>query len=193
MKDEENLEIDTEETMSNKEAPEAKEAAAPQEDAVAKDGGTDVELPSLEVAMNELQDRYLRLAAEFENYRKRTREELAQSALRAQGRLVASLLDAVDDFQRIHTLDPAIATAASVLEGVALVERKLLQTLEEAGLSMLNPTGEPFDPNTMEALLRVPTDDPEQDDRVDQVLQQGAHFHDLLLRPARVSVRKLDS
>lgn len=146
-----------------------------------------------EQALAELQDRYLRLAAEFENYRKRTRDELAQSATRAQGRLVASLLDAVDDFQRIHALDADAVSATSVLEGVALVERKLMHALEEAGLAMLNPAGAPFDPNTMEALLRVPTDDPALDDMVDQVLQPGAHFHDLLLRPARVSVRKLDA
>jgi molecular chaperone GrpE len=146
-----------------------------------------------EQALAELQDRYLRLAAEFENYRKRTRDELAQSAIRAQGRLVASLLEAVDDFQRIHALDSSSVSATSVLEGVALVERKLMHALEEAGLAMLNPAGAAFDPNTMEALLRVPTADPAQDDMVDQVLQPGAHFHDLLLRPARVSVRKLDT
>ena len=149
--------------------------------------------PEVEAALQELQDRYLRLAAEFENFRKRTREELAQSAERAQGRLVASLLEAVDDFERIHTLDPSTVTVASVLEGVALVQRKLLHVLQDAGLTMLNPeAGEAFDPKSMEALLRVPTDDPEHDDRVDQVLQKGAQFHQILLRPARVSVRKLE-
>jgi molecular chaperone GrpE len=145
-----------------------------------------------EAALAELQDRHLRLAAEFENYRKRTREEMAQSEVRAQGRLAASLLEAVDDFERIHMLDASKATAASVLEGVVLVERKLLQILQDAGLAMLNPEpGEVFDPNSMEALLRVPTEDPEEDDRVDQVLQKGARLHQVLLRPARVSVRKL--
>jgi molecular chaperone GrpE len=149
--------------------------------------------PEVEAALQELQDRHLRLAAEFENFRKRTREELAQSAERAQGRLVASLLEAVDDFERIHTLDPSTVTVASVLEGVALVQRKLLHVLQDAGLTMLNPeAGEAFDPKSMEALLRVPTDDPEHDDRVDQVLQKGAQFHQILLRPARVSVRKLE-
>jgi molecular chaperone GrpE len=185
MKDEAKLDIEQEEVLAGEEIGpgEAAEEAA----------GHDASQLAGEEALAELQDRYLRLAAEFENYRKRTRDELAQSATRAQGRLVASLLDAVDDFQRIHTLDASTASAASVLEGVVLVERKLRHVLEEAGLAMLNPEGAPFDPNTMEALLRVPTDDPDQDDVVDQVLQQGAHFHDLLLRPARVSVRKLES
>jgi molecular chaperone GrpE len=140
----------------------------------------------------DLQDRHLRLAAEFENYRKRTREELRASGIRAQAQLVTALLETLDDFQRVVGLDAAQATVESVLEGIQLVERKLDRALTELGLEWLTPEAESFDPSSMEAVLRVPAEVPEDDDRVHQVFQRGARFQGVLVRPARVAVRKLE-
>ena len=83
--------------------------------------------------LEELRDRHLRLAAEFENFRKRTREELMGAGERAQATLVGSLLDVLDDFHRMHEVEVEHATAGSVLEGVSLVQRKLDRVLAEAG------------------------------------------------------------
>jgi molecular chaperone GrpE len=149
------------------------------------DGATRAEL-------DELKDRHLRLAAEFENFRKRTRDELTGVSERAKAAFIGSLLDVLDDFQRVHEVDTQTATAASVLEGVAMVQRKLDRVLAEAGLETLDPTGQAFNPETMEAVLRVPTEDEELDDQVAQVFQPGARFRGHLVRPARVSVHKAD-
>ncbi|TVP42317.1 MAG: nucleotide exchange factor GrpE [Gemmatimonadales bacterium] len=140
----------------------------------------------------ELRDRHLRLGAEFENYRKRTREEMGSSTTRAKAALIGSLLDVFDDFERMHQVNPETSTAQSVLEGIALVDRKLHRVLADVGLEIIDPAGEFFDPEVMEAVVRVPTEDPEEDDLVDQVLQRGAIFKGHLVRPARVAVRKVD-
>ena len=148
------------------------------------------EIEALRKEIESLSDRHLRLAAEFDNYRKRSIAQSAETATRAQAQLVGKLIEVVDDFQRVASLDPAITSVESVLAGVGMVERKLGRLLQESGLEEINPDGEAFDPNLMEAMVRVPTDDPEQDDIVDQVFLRGFRFGGHLVRPARVSVRK---
>ncbi len=175
-------------------APDA--AGTPGGDAVVDVGpveaGEDEGLTVLERELEELSDRHLRLAAEFENYRKRTREELLSSGARAQASLVATLLDAFDDFHRVTELDEAGATLETVLEGVRMVERKLERALADAGVEWLDPAGEAFDPERMEAVMRVPAADEDEDDTVEQVFQRGVLLKGHLVRPARVTVRKLD-
>jgi molecular chaperone GrpE len=149
-------------------------------------------LHDLELELAEVRDRHIRLAAEFENYRKRTRQELGQSGTRAQAELIGVLLDALDDFDRIVQLDEDATDAGTVLEGVRLVEKKLKRSLADAGVEMLDPTGEPFDPEVMEAVFRQPTEAEEDDDVVSQVFQKGVHLKGHLVRPARVAVWKLD-
>jgi len=148
------------------------------------------ELDRLQAELSQLNDRHLRLAAEFTNYRRRAEEEAASSWTRAQADLIRQLLDALDDLQRVGTWEPDTTTVEALVEGVDLVERKFRQALESAGLEVLDPAGEAFDPNTMEAMMKVPTEDPEQDERVAEVYQKGYRFRDHLVRPARVSVYK---
>lgn len=137
-----------------------------------------------------LKDRYLRLAAEYDNYRKRTERERSESWNRAQAQLVERMLDAIDDLQRVTHYDPGATSAEAVLEGVQLVERKLLRTLEAAGLEIVDAEGKPFDPEIHEALVSSPTDDREADDTVAEVFQKGYVYKGNLLRPARVRVHK---
>jgi molecular chaperone GrpE len=144
----------------------------------------------LQDAHDALNDRHIRLVAEFENFRRRVNQERVDAWARAQAELVGKFLDSLDDLQRVSDLDPESATTASVLEGVELVERKFLRTLLDAGIEEMNPEGEPFDPNTMEAVMRADTDDPARDDHVAQVFQKGYLFKGHLVRPARVSVFK---
>jgi molecular chaperone GrpE len=140
--------------------------------------------------LESLKDRHLRLAAEFDNYRKRSQHQLGESSARAQAYLAAEIIDVLDDFDRVTAIDPDTATLGSVMEGVDLVKRKMRQVLDGAGLEEIDPTGERFDPNTMEAVLRIPTSSAEEDEKVAQVFQRGYRFRGQLLRPARVSVRK---
>ena len=149
--------------------------------------GTRTELEREIVRLN---DRHLRLAAEFENYRKRVRGEQRETWARAQADLVGRLVDSVDDLQRVALLDPATATVQDIVRGVDMVERKMLRALEDAGLEVLDPTGQDFDPRVMEAVMRAPAASEEEDDTVDMVLQRGYLLQGHLVRPARVSVRK---
>src|SRR5437868_6584241 len=79
--------------------------------------------------LNEQQDKYLRLAAEYDNYRKRTARERAERQSRAQGDLVRQLVDALDDLARFAHVDPATIDSGTVVQGVDLVEKKMLKVL----------------------------------------------------------------
>lgn len=176
--------------------------AAREEDAAAPDGdaGAQVEeeesltgeLDHLQEELQTLNDRHLRLAAEFQNYRRRAENEMAGARDRAQAELLRRFLDVLDDLQRVSGLDPAdeAVSVESIVEGVDLVERKFLRTLEDTGVEVIDPAGEVFDPESMEAVMRVPADDPGDDDRVQQVFQKGYRLSGHLVRPARVSVLK---
>lgn len=167
------------------------EVSAPEEGR-GPDGGLEKEVETLQEDLIRLQDQHLRLAADFENYRKRVSAELASGWVRAQAELARTLLEGLDDLQRVSRFTSEDATLDALIEGVDLVERKLLKALTDAGLQAVDPSGETFDPNTMEAMMRVPAEGDGQDDTVHQVFQKGYLFKDQLIRPARVSVYKDD-
>ena len=142
--------------------------------------------------LEELRDRHLRLAAEFDNYKRRTRREILDAREAAQAALTTQLLDALDDLARVADTPADSTTTEALHEGVALVERKLLKALTDAGMEAINPMGERFDPNLHESLFAAPTADPEQDDLISRVVVMGYKFGDRLLRPARVGVFQYD-
>ncbi len=142
----------------------------------------------LQSQLNELQDRHLRTAAEYENFRKRTAKERTEMWNRAQADVVSSILDALDDFQRVLDLDRSTTSAEDVIAGIELVERKLLRELEGAGLERVGQQGDPFDPNLHEAVGAIPAEAEEQDHTVGALLQAGYKFGGALIRPARVQV-----
>ncbi len=166
------------------------------EEAVAVDAAVVAELEAaLENTRAELAqstDRLLRTAAEFDNYRKRTEREKLEAWGRAQADIVARLLDAIDDLERVaHYAD---STPTAVLhEGVLLVEKKLRTVLQAAGLERIEAEGEMFDPAGMEAITTAPAEHPEEEDVVADVLQPGYRFKGQLLRPARVRVKKYEA
>ena len=135
-------------------------------------------------------DRYLRLAAEYDNYRKRSLKERQDAGARAQGDLVRQLIEALDDVARFAHVDPASTDATTVVQGVDMVEKKLLKALGTAGLEVINPVGETFDPALHEAVATEPTSAKEDDHVVSRVYQPGYVFKSQLLRPARVVVKQ---
>jgi molecular chaperone GrpE len=135
-------------------------------------------------------ERYLRLAAEYDNYRKRSMKERQDAGTRAQGELVRQLVEALDDVARFAHVDPATTDAATVVQGVDMVEKKLLKALGNAGLEVINPVGETFDPALHEAVATEPTTAQEDDHVVSRVYQPGYVFKSQLLRPARVVVKQ---
>lgn len=135
-------------------------------------------------------DKMLRLAAEFDNYRKRMMRERLEAEARGKADLVKEILDPIDDIARFAHVDPAVTDSTTLVEGVAMVERKLDKTLRTAGLEPVNPVGEPFDPAKHEAVGTEPAATPEEDGTVGRVYQIGYTFKGQLLRPARVVVRQ---
>jgi len=161
------------------------------EEAVAEEE-LDSELNQLQSEFDELNERHLRLAAEFSNFRRRVENERTQAWTRAQADLLRHMLEALDDLQRVGGWEAEGTTVESLVEGVDLVERKFRQALDAAGVAVIDPAGETFDPNTMEAMVRVPAESEAQDDTVQEVLQKGYSLEGHLIRPARVSVYKHD-
>jgi molecular chaperone GrpE len=141
-------------------------------------------LAAAEAKAQEHLDDLKRLAADFENYKKRTAREQAALSARATEGLVKELLPIVDDLER------ALQAAeeheeAKLEEGVRLVHRQLTSALEREGLAEIETNGK-FDPHVHEALLSQPSDDDEGS--VLEVLQKGYRLGDRVLRPARVVV-----
>jgi len=133
-------------------------------------------------------DRHLRLAAEYDNFRKRSAKERAEMWGRAQAELVSRLADALDDLSRFAHIEPAEIDSKTLHDGVDLVERKIWKELEAVGVTRIDQAGVPFDPNVHEAVTTQPAPKPELDHTVGQVVQPGYKMRDTLLRPARVVV-----
>lgn len=140
--------------------------------------------------LEEQRDKYLRLAAEYDNYRKRVARERQEMGPRAQAELLRHLLDSLDDLARVAHVDQASTDVASVVHGVDLVEQKMLKALASQGLAVVKPMDEPFNPELHEAVATEPALSPEDDHMVSQVYQPGYQFKGQLLRPARVVVKQ---
>lgn len=185
--------VDTEATEATEATPE--DAVLPDDDDITEEelSSPEVELQAVRGELEALEDRYLRVRAEYENYKRRTTQEMRSSWNRAQADFVGSLLEALDDLQRVGGWEASSTTVEALIEGVDLVERKFAQALQSAGVEVVEPAElDTFDPNTMEAMLRVDIDDEAQDDSVAQVFARGYRLGDTLIRPARVSVYKSD-
>ncbi|HUP01036.1 MAG TPA: nucleotide exchange factor GrpE [Gemmatimonadota bacterium] len=133
-------------------------------------------------------DRLLRLQAEFDNYRKREARERAAAWARAKGDLTQKLLGALDDLSRVAHLDPSLTPTQAVIDGILLVENKMLEALRREGLTTVGEVGEPFDPRIHEAIGVWPAPTPDRAGRVAAVTLRGYQFGHQLLRPAQVQV-----
>ncbi|HUF77158.1 MAG TPA: nucleotide exchange factor GrpE [Longimicrobiales bacterium] len=166
------------------------ETDAPEVEASAE-GEASEEVANLRTDFQDLTDRHLRLVAEFNNFRRRSEQERLGAWGRAQADVIAKFLDVLDDLNRVAQLDLSNATVEAIMEGVDLVERKFIRMLEDTGVEVIDPSeGEPFDPERMEAVMRVVAESEEQDDSVAQVVQKGYALERTLVRPARVAVYK---
>jgi molecular chaperone GrpE len=159
---------------------ESEETAAPTPDEV---------IATLSAELEALEDRHLRLVAEFDNFRKRTVKERSEQSQRAQGDLARQLLESLDDLARVSELGSSDHDAAAILEGVQLVEKKLQRALEQLGLKRIDAVGQRFNPELHEAMVTVATEDPEEDETVSQEFAKGYTFGNALLRPSKVAVK----
>lgn len=136
----------------------------------------------------ELKDRHLRLAAEFDNFRKRAARERVELGDRAQATLATKLLDVLDDLDRVTAGGVTGASADDLRQVLSLIDKKFRKELEGGGLERIDPTGKPFDPALHEAVSVLAPPTPEQDHQVANTFQAGYRFKGSLIRPARVQV-----
>lgn len=147
------------------------------------------EVTSLKQQLEEQKNDYLRLAAEFDNFRKRTRRDTADIIRSANESLIIQLLDVLDNFDRAMKSREENVDFETYSKGIALVYDKLNSILSNAGLKRFESLGEPFDPRLHEALLQVEADDKEPD-TVANELSPGYTLNDKVIRHAKVGVTK---
>lgn len=176
-------------------APEAEPASASEGDAPAASEPAlapeaDERVAEAEQRAREHREAALRAQAELENYRRRAAREMEQARKFALERVMNDLLDVRDSLERgVEAARAEQATIEQVVEGTELTFRMLEKLLTTHGLTVVDPLGEPFDPERHEAMSLVPTDE-HAPDTVVTVVQKGFLLHDRLLRPARVLVAK---
>jgi molecular chaperone GrpE len=140
--------------------------------------------------VDEQRDKHLRLAAEYENFRKRAVRERQEAGWRAQADMIRGMIETLDDLTRFAHVDPSTVDATTVVQGVDMVERKLMKSLAGHGLEVVDPIDHPFDPKVHEAVGTEPALSREDDHMVGKVYQRGYVFNGQLLRPARVVVKQ---
>lgn len=140
----------------------------------------------LEELKNEFDNRYKRLQADFDNFRRRTNQEKEQLSGFVKGNVLADLLPVLDNFERA-VQSPAEGDAKTFLDGFVMIHQNLMATLQKHGLEPIEAVGQPFDPNLHQAIMRVETDEyPE--DTVVEVLQTGYTVDGRCIRPAMVKI-----
>lgn len=159
-------------------------------DAEVEESGEEDRVSQLERDLTSERDKNLRLAAEFDNFRKRMIKERLEAESRGQMELVKQIIDPLDDIARFAHVDPAVTDSSTIVQGVEMVEKKLGKSLRSAGLESVNPVGERFDPALHEAVGTDVAETPEEDHTVSRVYQSGYTFKGQLLRPARVVVKQ---
>jgi molecular chaperone GrpE len=154
----------------------------------AKEDGVLVKIKEMEEKNRELQDKYLRLSAEFDNYRKRTLREKAELTKTASADLLSNILPVMDDFERgIQNIEQAKDIAA-LKEGVLLIYNKFKEFLNQNGVKEIEATHKEFDIDLHEAITKIPAPEKELKGKVVDVVQKGYLLNDKVLRFVKVVV-----
>jgi molecular chaperone GrpE len=133
------------------------------------------------------QDKYLRLFAEFENYRTRSAKEQLELINTANGKLLEKLSEVKDDFDRAFAEENKTGDLAVFEKGIKMIQERFNKILSDFGLETLDPSGEAFDPNMHEALMKQPSENVEEG-KIIQVYQKGYKIKNKLLKTAKVIV-----
>ncbi len=146
------------------------------------------ETDKLKAEAADWKDKYVRLYAEFENYRQRTsKEKIALIGTATEG-LMKDLLPVIDDFERSMKAIESASDIASLKEGVDLVYQKLSKTLSQKGLKAMESIGQPFDAELQEAITQFPAPTPEQKGQVIDEVEKGYTLNDKTIRFAKVII-----
>ena len=175
-------EAQTEETNSAENAGEENEAELSEEDKAAK------ELEETKQALEDYKDKYLRLSAEFDNYRKRTIKEKAELIKNGGEKAISAILPILDDLERALQNMQKADDVKAMYEGIDLIHQKFLKNLGHEGLEKMNPVGEAFDTDFHEAIALVPAQEEAQKGKVLDCVQTGYKLNDKVIRHAKVVV-----
>ncbi len=136
-----------------------------------------------------VQQQFVRLQADFANYKKRTAAEKLQISEVVKMDVLTNILPVIDNFERALQVpqDKVAEDVKSFIDGYEMIYKQLLGVLEKEGVTKIDAVGKPFDPNYHQAVMRVPSDEYD-DDVVVEVLQEGYLLGDKTLRPAMVKV-----
>ena len=180
-------ELNVEETLNNaEEQPQDEQAenAAP----MTHEEVWEMELETAQETIEEQKDKYLRLSAEFDNYRKRTMKEKAELILNGGEKSLSSILPVVDDFERaIKTMETATDVQA-VKEGVELIYNKFMATLAQNGVKVIETKDQPLNTDYHEAIAVIPAPSEAQKGKILDCVQTGYTLNDKVLRHAKVVV-----
>lgn len=175
-------ETQTEETNSAENAGEEKETEISEEEKIAK------ELEETKQALEDYKDKYLRLSAEFDNYRKRTMKEKAELIKNGGEKAISAILPILDDLERALQNMQKADDVKAMYEGIDLIHQKFLKNLGHEGLEKMNPLGEAFDTDFHEAIALVPAPEEAQKGKVLDCVQTGYKLNDKVIRHAKVVV-----
>ena len=152
------------------------------------DASLEAKIASLEKEKKENWERYLRTAADLENFRKRQRRELDDARFESKSKVLKEMLPVVDNLERAIEHATQQVGVSPIVEGVQLVLRQFMSAFERLDVTPIEAAGQPFDPNLHEAISQAESDQPPG--TVVQVLQRGYRSAERLLRPALVVVAK---
>lgn len=142
----------------------------------------------LKAELEQANDRYLRLYAEFDNYKRRTSKERVELMQSAGREVIGSLLTVLDDFDRALKMMETASDVSAVVEGIELISQKLKTILQQQGLKEMDVIGQPFDADFQEAITNIPAPDKSMKGKVIDELEKGYFLNDKVLRYAKVVV-----
>ena len=146
------------------------------------------ELEAAQATIEEQKDKYLRLSAEFDNYRKRTMKEKAELIKNGGEKAISAILPILDDLERALENMQKSDDIKAIHEGIDLIYQKFLKNLNQEGLEKMNPIGEAFDTDYHEAVALVPAPEEGQKGKILDCVQTGYKLNDKVIRHAKVVV-----
>ena len=179
---EEELKEQTVQDENGEETTEKEEVALTEEEKLAQ------ELEKANAEIEDQKDKYLRLSAEFDNYRKRTMKEKAELILNGGEKSISSILPIVDDFERALKNMETATDVAAVKEGVELIYNKFMTVLGQNGVKVIETKEQPLDTDYHEAIAEIPAPDEALKGKILDCVQTGYTLNDKVIRHAKVVV-----
>ncbi len=149
----------------------------------------ELDAAALKAELDELNQRFLRVAADFENYKRRTALEKDDLLKYSNAKIIGEILPVLDNFQLALKTSGDSKEVQNIVKGVDMIYRQLLQVLEQAGMTKIEAVGHPFDPNLHEAIMQV-DDDSVPEDTVVEELRAGYMLKERVIRPSMVKVSR---